>query len=128
MKQTMLFMLGIIVSLVVLDACKKKKEKEEETPNLVPTATLIFPPNNWAGIADDDSTIVLEAQAADSDGAISKVEFYINEAKVGEKSSSPFTFPYLFRTGVSYNIKVTAVDNKGASATSATHSATLFHN
>ena len=59
------------------------------------------------------------ATATDSDGTISKVEFYNGSTLVATDTTSPYSVSF---TGVPvgiYTIKAKAYDNKGASTTSA---------
>ncbi len=127
MKKTLYFAVTAFAVSSVIFACKKKKD-DDNPANVAPTAAVTFPTNNWLEGADNDSTITLAATASDSDGSISKVEFYVNDAKVGEDNTSPYTYPYLFHTSTIYYIKVIAIDNKGLSITSPVHKASLYHN
>lgn len=64
-------------------------------------------------------SVNITATAGDSDGTVTKVEFYRNGVKQGEDSSSPFSFNW---TGVpigAHDLTAIAFDDDGASATSA---------
>ncbi len=68
------------------------------------------------GIGED---ITLGAEASDSDGTISKVEFYIGTDKVGEDTTAPYEITTTIADIGSYNVTAKATDDKGASTTSA---------
>lgn len=57
------------------------------------------------------------ATASDSDGTISKIEFYNGGTKLGEDSSSPYSFTWSGVPQGTYWLKARAVDNAGNSAT-----------
>ncbi|HJR07503.1 MAG TPA: Ig-like domain-containing protein [Pyrinomonadaceae bacterium] len=65
------------------------------------------------------SVIRIGADAADSDGTISKVEFFANDAKLGESNTSPYSFNWTNAPVGSYTLTARATDNVGGSATSA---------
>lgn len=84
--------------------------------NNAPTVSLTSPA--------EGATIALPAQvaftanAADSDGTISKVEFYAGAIKVGEDTTAPYAFDWTAISG-SYALTAVATDSQGASTTSA---------
>ena len=85
--------------------------------NDAPTVSLIAP------LATDDfdapSTIDLEATASDTDGTVTKVEFFNGAAKLGQDLTSPYEFSW---TGVitgTYTLTAKATDSEGAVTTSA---------
>ncbi len=128
MKKTLYFAIAIFAVSSIIVACKKKDDDDNTPANVAPTTAVTFPTNNWVEYADADTTITLAATATDSDGSISKVEFYVDDVKIGEDNTSPYTYPYLFPTSNARYIKVVATDDKGLSTTSATHKASLFNN
>jgi hypothetical protein len=65
------------------------------------------------------SVILVGADAADSDGTIAKVEFFANDAKLGESTASPYSFNWTNAPVGSYTLTARATDNVGGSATSA---------
>ena len=129
MKKSSYLALGVLSIALLFSACKKDK-KDETTPaeNKAPEVTLTFPTTDWKVFTSGDSTVVLKATASDSDGSITKVEFYSGETKIGESTSSPYTFSYPLTVDVTYYIKAVATDDKGKTATSTTNKATLIHN
>ena len=81
-------------------------------PNLAPTVTVSSPATAITG-----DVVALTATAADSDGSVAQVEFFVDGISVGVDASSPFAANY---TAVLGNHSVTAVatDNQGATKTS----------
>lgn len=88
--------------------------------NQAPTVSLTSPSNNASFIAGDN--ISISATASDSDGSISKVEFYRGETKIGEDTSSPYSVTWTNALEGAYTITVKATDNNGATTTSSSHS------
>ncbi len=86
------------------------------SPSCAPSVALTSPANNTSFVAG--SSITLTATATDSDGQISKVEFFSNGVKLGETSTSPFTFLWSNVAAGSYSLQAKATDNSGATATS----------
>jgi hypothetical protein len=81
-------------------------------PNSLPVVTLTSPNSNASFVAG--SPIDLSATASDSDGTINKVEFFRGTIKLGQDTSSPFTFVWSNAAVGSYSITARAWDNKGA--------------
>ena len=59
-------------------------------PNGEPTVSITSPANNSNFTAPADITI--NATASDSDGTISKVEFFRGSTKLGQDTSAPYSF------------------------------------
>ena len=93
------------------------------TPNEAPTVSLTAPANNTSFSAGQ--TITISANAADSDGSLSKVEFYRGSTKLGEDNSSPYSYNWTGAAQGSYAISAKATDNDGASTTSSTRNITV---
>lgn len=64
-------------------------------------------------------TLTLAANAADSDGSISKVDYYNGATVIGTAAQAPFTYAWVNPAAASYSITAKATDNKGAVTTSA---------
>ncbi len=131
MKKNLYVALCLAVAVSSMVACKKKKDDEKTTPtpaNVAPTAAVTFPTSDYAVFVDGDTSLTLAATATDSDGSISKVEFYVDDVRVGEDVTSPYTYSVLFGANDAYFVKVVATDDKGLSTTSAAHKASLYHN
>lgn len=84
--------------------------------NIPPTVNVTSPVDNSSFISP--ANVTLTASAADSDGTISKVEFYSGGKLLGSSTSSPYTFAYNSLAAGSYSINAIAYDDKGASTTS----------
>ena len=63
--------------------------------------------------------ITINATASDSDGTISKVEFFRGTTKLGEDTSAPYSFAWSDVAAGTYNLTAKATDNDGATTTSA---------
>ncbi|WP_132054603.1 Ig-like domain-containing protein [Pseudocnuella soli] len=87
-----------------------------EKPNVAPVVSLIAPAAAQTFTAP--ATIDLSATATDSDGTISKVEFFANGNKIGEDLTAPYTFQWIGVAQGTYTFTVKATDNKGAMSTS----------
>lgn len=74
-----------------------------------PTVTLTSPTVSDSFFAA--ATINLAATAADADGTISKVEFYSGATKLGEDSSSPYTYTWTGVAAGTYGLTARATDN-----------------
>ena len=83
-------------------------------PNSAPTITLA--PISSTTVTP--ATITLSATASDSDGTISRVEFYNGAALLGSDTIAPYSYTWSGVVLGTYNITAKAVDNSGASATS----------
>ncbi len=64
------------------------------------------------------SSVTLSANASDSDGSISKVEFYDGTTLLNSDNSSPYSYSWTPNTGGSKSVTAKAYDNTGASTTS----------
>lgn len=84
--------------------------------NNPPSVALTAPSNDSS--YTEPATISLQAGASDSDGSVSRVEFFANGGKVGEDISAPFNFVW-GPVGIGiYNLTAIAMDNLGSFATS----------
>ena len=86
-------------------------------PNSGPTVTLTAPANNTTLTAPAATT--LTADASDSDGTITKVEFFADATKLGESTTAPYSFNWTVIPSGDYALTAKATDNLGGSSTSA---------
>ncbi|MFC4765109.1 glycosyl hydrolase family 18 protein [Dyella koreensis] len=93
------------------------------TTNQPPTAALTAPANGATFTAG--ANITLTATAADSDGTVSKVEFFNGSTSLGVDTSSPYSITWSNVPAGSYTLKAVATDNGGLTGTSATVSITV---
>ena len=91
--------------------------------NAPPTVSLSAPADGASFPAG--TTVELAATAADSDGQVSKVEFYAGQTKLGEDTSAPYTYSWTNPTSGSHQLTARATDNQTASTTSASRTITV---
>ncbi|RAV99462.1 Ig-like domain-containing protein [Pseudochryseolinea flava] len=91
--------------------------------NISPTVNLTSPTNGASFTAP--ASITINATAADSDGTVSKVEFYNGTTKLGEDTSSPYSYTWTSVAAGSYSLTARAVDNASATTTSSSVSVTV---
>jgi PKD repeat protein len=93
------------------------------TANQSPTVALTAPPNGASYTAP--ASITLQATASDSDGSVSRVEFYAGGVLLHTDTAAPFEFAWTGVPAGSYTLTARAVDNQDAMATSAPVSVTV---
>ena len=91
--------------------------------NELPTASITSPANGAS--FSEGTNITISASASDSDGSISKVEFYRGSTKLGEDTTSPYSYTWNNATAGNYSLTVKATDNDGATTTSSSKSITV---
>jgi hypothetical protein len=91
--------------------------------NTPPTVSLTSPASGASFTAP--ATIGLAASASDSDGSVSKVDFYSGTTLIGTSTSAPFQITWSNVPSGTYSLKAVATDNGGATGTSATVSITV---
>ncbi len=84
--------------------------------NQPPTVSLTSPVNGATFNAP--AAITLNATAADSDGSVSKVEFFRGTTLLGTATTSPYSLPLSNAAAGTYQFTARATDNKGAVTTS----------
>src|SRR5688572_13430472 len=84
--------------------------------NKIPAVSLSAPANNANYAAG--AAVTLNATASDSDGTISKVEFFSGTTKLGEDLTSPYSFSWSNVVAGRYTVSAKATDNKGGVNTS----------
>jgi hypothetical protein len=89
--------------------------------NTPPTVTLAKPNPFLTAPA----TMALSATAADANGTVAKVEFYSGAIKLGEDTTSPFTYSWTGVAAGTYALTARAIDNQGAATISAVVNATV---
>jgi parallel beta-helix repeat protein len=85
--------------------------------NNVPAVVLTSPA--CGSTFAEPASVSIIADAADADGVISKVEFFANSVKLGEKISVPWSFIWNNVNEGTYSLVAVATDNEGAKSTSA---------
>jgi len=84
--------------------------------NVPPTVSITIPSNGATYIAP--ANITINATASDSDGSVTKVEFYNGAVKLGEDTTSPYSYTWSGVSAGSYSLTAKATDNSGATTTS----------
>ncbi|HTG18091.1 MAG TPA: Ig-like domain-containing protein, partial [Blastocatellia bacterium] len=83
---------------------------------VAPAVSITAPANNTSFLSP--AAVTINATASDSDGSVSKVEFFQGSTKLGETTTSPFSYAWT-NVGVgSYVLTAKATDNLGAVTTS----------
>ncbi|AHJ99786.1 carbohydrate-binding protein [Hymenobacter swuensis] len=91
--------------------------------NVAPTVSLTSPANGATFTVP--ASITINANAADPDGSISKVEFYQGSTLLGTDTSSPYSYSWTGVTAGTYSLTAKATDNAGAVTTSGAVSVTV---
>jgi hypothetical protein len=94
------------------------------TVNSPPTATITAPANGSTFVAP--ASITINATASDSDGFISKVEFFQNSIKIGEDTLAPYSFVWNNVAAGNYTLTAVATDNLGTTGSSGPISITVL--
>ncbi|MBU6953095.1 chitinase C-terminal domain-containing protein [Hahella sp. HN01] len=90
------------------------KVSDDDTPpdNQAPTASVTSPKAGEEFNVDDNVNISVDA--ADADGSVSKVEFYVDNALIGEDDAAPYELDWKAKAG-GHRIAAKAIDDKGLS-------------
>lgn len=83
-----------------------------------PPAVAITSPSNGAGFTAP-ATIAVAASASDTDGTVSKVEFFAGATLIGTVTGAPFAMSWTGVSAGSYTLTAKATDNLGATRVSA---------
>ena len=84
--------------------------------NQLPTVSLTSPTSGSTFTAPTD--ITLTANAADSDGSVVKVEFFVGTTLLDTRTGAPYTTVWKNPLPGSYTLTAKATDNRGATTTS----------
>ncbi len=90
--------------------------------NVAPTVSISSPTN---GFSTENSSLTISADAADTDGVITKVEFFQGATKLGEDMTSPFAYNWSGIAVGTYSLTAVATDNDGGTTTSTAVSVTF---
>jgi len=91
--------------------------------NAAPSVALTSPANNATFTAP--ASIVLTADAQDTDGTVAQVEFFQGAVLVATDTTAPFTFTLTNVAAGSYTFTARATDNLGTTTTSAAVNVTV---
>ena len=92
-------------------------------PNVAPTVSLTSPAQGSSFTAP--ATIGLSASATDSDGSVTRVDFYSGAMFLGSDSTSPYQFSWSNVAAGSYTLSARAIDNGGGTGSSNAVSVTV---
>ena len=92
-------------------------------PNVAPTVSLTAPANN--ATVTQGATVAITANATDSDGSISKVEFYDGTTLLSTSTSAPYSYNWLTSTAGTHTLTAKAYDDQNAVTTSAAVNVTV---
>jgi hypothetical protein len=84
--------------------------------NALPTVTITNPTNSAAYTAP--ASIPITAEASDSDGTVSFVEFFQNNIRLGAATNSPYNFNWTNVGAGNYTLTAKATDNLGGTFSS----------
>jgi hypothetical protein len=91
--------------------------------NVAPTVSITAPANGATFTAP--ATVSITATAGDTDGTVSLVEFFQGTTKIGQDSSSPYSFSWPSVAAGPYSLTAKATDNNGGTTTSSAISITV---
>ncbi|WP_423736045.1 discoidin domain-containing protein [Chitinophaga caseinilytica] len=110
LRDETIYLADICVAKSTTDLCPS-----DVGSNTPPTVSLTSPAANATFTAP--ASITVSANAADSDGTVSKVEFFQGATKIGEDASSPYSITWSNVAAGSYAITAKATDNDNAATT-----------
>ncbi|MFA5344625.1 MAG: Ig-like domain-containing protein, partial [Kiritimatiellia bacterium] len=87
------------------------------TPANVPPVVSLTGPVNGAGFSAP-ANITLTATASDTDGTVSRVDFYNGAVKLGQSATAPYSLAWNNVPAGDYSLKAMAYDNRSAVTTS----------
>ena len=91
--------------------------------NQAPTVSLISPLDG-AVLSTNDSAII-SAEAADTDGTITMVEFFVNDQSIAVDDTAPYQVNWPLQLG-NYAVTAKATDNEGAETVSVAHNISVI--
>jgi hypothetical protein len=107
---------AVVSAIAVLaTACGGGGGSDDDDDNQDPTISLA---RAGTGSLVVNTAEALTATAADADGSVAKVEFFVDGTKVGEDTTAPFEFSWTPTAVGSYELTAVVTDDEGATATS----------
>ena len=79
--------------------------------NALPAVAIVSPTNN--ATVPPGTALTVTASASDPDGTVTRVEYYVDGAKLGQATSPPYALPWTPLLNGTYEITAVAVDNDG---------------
>lgn len=107
-KHFLKLIIGLSFGLLLIFGCEKDEENKE------PTVSITNPSDGY--LISQGDTVIISADADDSDGSISEVRFYVDGTGVGTATSFPYDYEWIASgiSGGNHLIEVTAYDDEGA--------------
>jgi hypothetical protein len=93
------------------------KTDSQQTTNQPPTVSVSSPAPN--ATFTSGASVTINANAADADGTVARVEFLVNGAVVANDTAAPWTTTWTAGAAGNYTLTARAYDNAGAATTSA---------
>ncbi|MBO9700803.1 MAG: T9SS type A sorting domain-containing protein [Sporocytophaga sp.] len=87
-----------------------------EIPNIPPSIVITSPKSGT--VITEGSDLTITAEATDSDGQVSVVNFYKERENLFASTTAPYTYTISKIAAGTYNFKAIVTDNKGASVSS----------
>ena len=87
-----------------------------QSPNSPPSVAITSPTGSES--FTEPANVTINASASDSDGNITKVEFFVNGASIGTDNSSPYSAVASGLTAGNYTLRADATDDSGATRSS----------
>jgi len=87
-----------------------------DPPNAAPAIRITSPANGAVFTAGQN--ITLTVAASDTDGGVTKVEYYDGATKIGMPPNYPYSFTWTGATAGAHSLTAKATDNEGAETTS----------
>lgn len=97
-------------------SCKYVVTSTTPVANIAPSVALTAPLANAS--FTQGTTITLNANAADTDGAVARVEFYDGGTLLGTRTATPYSFSWVNASVGAHTLTAKAIDNAGAVTTS----------
>ncbi|WP_157280411.1 Ig-like domain-containing protein, partial [Pedobacter borealis] len=99
------------VYAVGYDGARKLVYPAVDVANSLPTVSITSPVSN--AVVTVGSDVAINANAADTDGTVAKVEFYQGSTLLGQSTTAPYNFTWTNPTVGNYNLTAKATDNNG---------------
>jgi len=106
---------AVVSAIAVLATACGGGGSDDDDDNQDPTISLA---RAGTGSLVVNTAEALTATAADADGSVAKVEFFVDGTKVGEDTTAPFEFSWTPTAVGSYGLTAVVTDDEGATATS----------
>jgi hypothetical protein len=87
------------------------------TTNAPPSVSIVNPANN--AVFTQPAMVAISTSATDSDGTVTKVQFFASGTMIGEAPTAPYSFDWRNVPAGTYDLSAIAYDNYGDTATSA---------